>query len=485
MNEPEEIPDRKKKALLIIAFFVLSLSIIGIVARHFALADWPTDASSYDNLTLRPKNAGFFETVKNFIFHSDYVLQGEVDDRVNILILGVGGPGHDGPYLSDTNIILSFKPSSKEVALVSIPRDLGVEIPDHGWRKINSADAFGESEQAGNGGEYARVLFEKTFGLSIPYYIRVDFTAFRDIIDDLGGLTINVPNSFTDTAFPGPDNSYQTVRFDAGIQTMTGEQALTYSRSRHGNNGEGSDFARAHRQQLVLSALKEKLLSLGTYTNPVLLQKIFTTLSNHIVTNLNFGQLMYAASLSRDISAPPKMLVFDNSPEGYLISTTGESGAFMLSPKTGDFATMNAAIKNIFEATSTLPANTPASLTQSTENIITASAHKGTIEIQNGTWHVGLAASYNKQLGNEGFNVIAVGNSLERPIATTTIYILHATVPQETVNSLREKLHATVATTLPAWLDPTYDNPTTSEDERGMKYDQDADILIILGSDTP
>ncbi|MBI5728666.1 MAG: LCP family protein [Candidatus Magasanikbacteria bacterium] len=485
VDEPEETPSRKKKALLVIAFFVLSLSAISIIARHYALAEWPADASEYDNVTLRPKSTGILETVKNFIFHSDYVLQGEADDRVNILILGIGGPGHDGPYLSDTNIILSFQPSTKEVALISIPRDLGVEIPNHGWRKINSADAFGESEQAGWGGDYARAVFAKTFNLSIPYYIRVDFTAFRDLIDGLGGLTINVPTAFTDEAFPGPNDSYQTIRFDAGVQTMTGEQALNYSRSRHGNNNEGSDFARAHRQQLVLSALKEKLLSLGTYANPMTLQKIFNSLASHITTNLNFGQIMYAASLAKEVSAAPKTLVLDNSTTGYLISTTGESGAFLLSPKTGDFATINAGIKDIFE-----PAKT-AAITNSTTAARTASPegatqiHPGTIEIQNGTWRVGLAARVNKELGGKGFDVIAVGNSLKRPIATTTIYILQPKAPKDTINKLAATLHASVSTTLSDWLQATYDNPGTTEDERGMKYNHDTDILLILGNDTP
>lgn len=483
VDEPEETPNGKKKALLIIAFFVLSLSTIGIVARRYALAEWPSDASKYDSITLRPKSAGLLETVKNFIFHSDYVLQGEADDRVNILILGIGGPGHDGPYLSDTNIILSFKPSTKEVALISVPRDLGVEIPNHGWRKINSADAFGESEQPGSGGDYARGVFAKTFDLAIPYYIRVDFMAFRDVIDDLGGLTINVPNAFTDEAYPGPNGSYQPVRFDAGVQTMTGEQALIYSRSRHGNNNEGSDFARAHRQQLVLAALKEKLLSLGTYTNPVVLQKIFNSLSNHLTTNLNFGQIMYAVSLGREVPAPPKTLVLDNSPSGHLISSTGESGAFILSPKTGDFVTINTAIRTIFETSDAARAKLPELTARTAKTEPATHTYGGTIEIQNGTWRVGLAARFNKELSGQGFNVIGVGNSLKRPIATTTLYLLQSTVPQETIDKLKSELRATVATTLPEWLEVTYDNPMTSEDERGMKYNHDADLLILLGND--
>lgn len=485
-SELKEPPVKKRKALLVIAFFVLSLSAIGFIARRHALAEWPASASEYDAITLRPKNVGLLETVKNFIFHSDYVFQGEADDRINILILGIGGPGHDGPYLSDTNIILSFKPSTKEVALISIPRDLGVEIPNHGWRKINSASAFGESEQPGSGGDYARAVFAKTFNLHIPYYLLVDFTAFRDLIDGLGGLTINVPNAFTDETFPGLNGYYRTVHFDAGLQTMTGEQALAYSRSRHGNNDEGSDFARARRQQLVLAALKDKLLSLGTYANPMVLQKIYSSLSSHIATNLNFGQLMYAAGLAKQISAPPKTMVLDNSPDGFLVSSTGESGAFLLSPKTGDFADINAEIKNILE-TNKRGGAARARISESAGPTVgtqsSTRAYGGTIEIQNGTWRVGLAARFNKELSDKGFNVIAVGNSLKRPIATTTLYILQETAPKETISALKSELRAQASATLPEWLEAAYDNPATGEDERGMKYNRDSELLLILGND--
>lgn len=484
-DEPVQAPEKKKKALLVIAFFVFSLSIISFVARHYALARWPESAEAYDEATLKPKSNGFFATVKNFIFHSNYVLQGEADDRVNILVLGIGGAGHDGPYLTDTNIIISFKPSTKEVSLVSIPRDLGVNIPGHGWRKINSADAFGESETPGSGGDFARAVFAKTFDISIPYYIRVDFTAFKNLIDALGGLSINVPTAFTDTSFPGPSESYQTISFSAGVQTMNGEQALNYSRSRHGTNGEGSDFARARRQQLIIAALKEKMLSLNTYINPVTLQKIWSSLSEHVSTNLDFGQLMYAANLGKEVSDQPKTLVLDNSLDGYLISTTGESGAFLLSPKTGDFATINSAIKNIFEVTTkpSIPASPLAANTQP-EKLITPIL-TGKIEIQNGTWRVGLAARLNKQLSDKGFNVIAVGNSLKRPVASTTIYLLQTNVDSKVTNKLSAELHSIVATTLPDWLKPAYDNTASPEDESGMKYNHDADLLVILGNDTP
>src|SRR3989339_710610 len=234
-----ETPPRRRRWFL----YLLTLAILIFVGncglRAFSLYELPQNGDAYDALTLKPKNVGLFQTVKNFIFHSDNVLAGQTNNRINILLLGIGGSGHDGPYLSDTNIIVSIKPSTKEVAMISVPRDLAAEM-NGGIFKINSADAFGEAKQSGGGGEYARQIFAKTFALDIPYYIRVDFKAFEDLINTVGGVSIDVPRAFSDNLYPGPNNSYKPISFEAGVQAMSGTRALEYARSRHGNNGEGS-----------------------------------------------------------------------------------------------------------------------------------------------------------------------------------------------------------------------------------------------------
>ena len=154
-------PKKKSKLYFFIAIVVVVACLLGI--RHFTLANWPEDPNAYDPLTLRPKKIGILTTVKNFIFQPDTVIEGQQNDRINILLLGMGGPGHDGPYLTDTNIIVSIKPSTKEVAMISIPRDLSVKIPGHGWRRVNIVNHFGEASSPGSGGEYARKIFAETF----------------------------------------------------------------------------------------------------------------------------------------------------------------------------------------------------------------------------------------------------------------------------------------------------------------------------------
>jgi hypothetical protein len=106
------------------------------------------------------------------------------------------------------------------------------------------------------------------------------------------------------------------------------------------------------------------------------------------------------------------------------------------------------------------------------------------IEIENGTWIPGLAARMQKKLQDKGFTVIMVGNSLKRPIEKTVIYMLNDRVNRAAVEELSRSLKAANTTNIPEWLSDTYDDPATVEDETGMKYNKDADVLIILGTDT-
>lgn len=472
----QEPRDKKRKIFYLV--IVLSLALLFTCSvRRFTLAELPKDASIYDPITLKPKKIGFLQVVKNFIFHSNNFLEGQADDRINILLLGMGGVGHEGPFLTDTSIILSFKPSTRSVAMISVPRDLGVTIDGHGQRKINNASSFGEANQAGSGGEYARQIFAKTFDLNIPYYIRVDFKAFEEIINTVGGLTIDVKRPFVDNLYPGENYSYAPISFEAGVQNMNGERALQYVRSRHGTNGENSDFARSKRQQQVLAALKAKLLSLGTYTNPVRIQQIINSLTTHVTTNLDFGEMMYLASEARSADGEIKTLILDDAPKGYLIPYTSPEGAWLLAPKTENFNEINTAIKNVFaspEETKTLP---PAPV----ENKPVFPTAR--IEIQNGTWRAGLASRIEKKLEDKGLSIAGVGNSLKRPLEKTTIYLINPAASGEIVNTLKAELKAEVTSSLPEWLSENYDDPSTTSSEIGTKYKPNTEILIILGEE--
>jgi len=118
--EPEKKPHNKKWLIIFfISFCVLAFG-SGCIAKKIILAKWPDNPTEYDAETLQPKKTGLFQTVKNFLFSPENVLEGQKEDRINILLLGIGGSGHDGPYLSDTSIILSVNPKTNEEKYINV-----------------------------------------------------------------------------------------------------------------------------------------------------------------------------------------------------------------------------------------------------------------------------------------------------------------------------------------------------------------------------
>ncbi|MFN2568921.1 MAG: LCP family protein [Candidatus Dormibacteria bacterium] len=228
--------------------------------------------------------------------------------RINIALYGYGGPPHDGPYLTDSILVVSIQPrreSPPQVAEVSLPRDWYVPIQlgdgQTAGGRVNEAFQTGVGgtntypKARESGAKVANATLEKALGIHIDHYVGVDFTAFQDGVDAVGGIDVDVPNSFTDRQYPrgecrsdgGGDCAFKTVRFRAGRQHMDGSTALIFSRSRHStDNGEGSDFARGRRQQLVLQALKAKAVSAGGLGH---LPDLLNALSDHVTTDLAIG----------------------------------------------------------------------------------------------------------------------------------------------------------------------------------------------------
>lgn len=460
--EAIEPPRRRSWLFLLLGLFACVLISGGIL---FAISGGsaPNEPDAYDPVTLEPKEQpGLLKRISRFVFSDDTDIAGKKEDRINVLLLGMGGPGHDGPYLTDTIIIASIKPSTGDIAMISIPRDLGVDIPGEGWRKINHANHFGEMKNPGAGGTFASHVIEQTFDIDIQYYVRVDFAAFEHIINDVGGITIDVERSFTDTQYPAANYLFQTVSFSKGLTSMDGATALTYARSRHGNNGEGSDFARARRQQKMLLALKEKILSFSTLSNPVRIHSVLTTLDDHIATDMEFSDIIGMIKLGKNINTNNiATVVLDSSPEGYLVNATSPDGAFMLSPKSGSFTDINLMIDNVFTAAPSITRAIPVAPAQEAPKIAPA-----IIEIQNGTWQAGLAARVGKLLQNKGISVTTLGNTTERPQLSSGIYKLKSTASADMLQTIRDELKIPIKQ-LPESLAAA----TSTE------------ILIILGED--
>jgi len=459
--EFERLPLSGKRKRLFL--FVIALLCVGILLVVRALLPPPTPENphEYNPITLEPKEPeGIFGKLKNFVFKKEVALEGQKDDRINILLLGMGGPGHDGPYLTDTIMIASIKPSAEQIGIISIPRDVAVEIPGNGIRKINHANALGEAKRANWGGAFATEVVEKNLNLDIHYYARIDFAAFQEVIDAVGGITVNVERAFTDAEFPATNEQYQTVSFQKGVQQMDGERALQYARSRHGTNGEGSDFARAARQQKVLLALREKLFSFNTLANPVRIYEIMQSVESHLTTNMEFSDMIALLKMGKELQIDQiHSLVLDNSPDGYLQNTHGTDGAFLLAPKTGSFEEISAAIHQIFENPST-------ARTDDTPAQVAPALSRAAVEIQNGTWNAGLAARVKKRLDEKNFIVATISNTEERPVAGSGIYRVSDTPARDVAQALQQELNIPIKQTTTNTLAAS----TT-------------DILIILGED--
>lgn len=171
---------------------------------------------------------------------------------VNILLLGVDRrPGETAPVRADTVIVLRLDPERQRAALLSLPRDLVVSIPNFGFARINAAHAHGEVIYGPGGGiTLTRQTVGQLLNIPIDYVVQVDFSGFIAGIDAIGGITIDVPTALYDGQYPTMDYGYQEVSFAPGTQQMDGARALVYARIRHGD----SDIERMRRQQLVMLA---------------------------------------------------------------------------------------------------------------------------------------------------------------------------------------------------------------------------------------
>lgn len=217
----------------------------------------------------------------------------ESADRINILVLGTDGRDEeDGPPRTDLMMVVLLDRASEHATLISIPRDLWVPIPGYGEGKINTAYFLGSIEE--RGAELAKETVEELIGLPLHYTVQVDFNGFRTLVDEMGGIELDVPVAIDDPEYP--DGNYGTLHLQipAGRQTMDGETALRYVRTRHG----GMDQDRSSRQQAVLMAVREKALT------PAQLARApfhLRTLYRVVESDLTLGDLFALARFGRTL----------------------------------------------------------------------------------------------------------------------------------------------------------------------------------------
>lgn len=446
---------RKRITLYIIAIVVIALVFSGEVLM------------SSQNATNWIPGLDFFSKIRQLVPAADKQLAGEENDRINILLLGIGGGNHDGGNLTDTIMLASLKPTTKQVSLISIPRDLTAAVS--GWRKINSVNAYAEQKLAGSGGTETSKAISEVLQEPINYYVRIDFEGFKRVIDEIGGVEINVENSFDDYTYPAygqEDNPnyyarFEHLRFTAGPTKMNGTLALKYARSRHALGVEGSDFARARRQQLLLEAVKEKLLSRQTLLNPVVLTKLISEFNQDVSTNISTWEIIRLWDLFKDVKKDQIInKVLSDAPDGYLVAGSGQDGAYILTPRSGNYSEIRSMVQNIFNATNT-------NISTKTVDPITDNAK---VFIANGTWVAGLAGKMSTTLETYKFKVVGTGNAVERNYERSVIYDLSAGQKNDSLIALKKLTGATQAFNSPDWLEPYKTGANES------------DFLLILGT---
>jgi LCP family protein required for cell wall assembly len=292
-------------------------------------------------------------------------------ERINIVLFGYGGDGHDGAFLSDSIMVISILPiqgHEPQIAEISIPRDWYVTIPLRNGKstqqRINFAYAagmLGEGPQPASavdaGAAVADPLLTHLLGIGIDYFVGVDFDAFKQAVDAVGGITIDVPAGFTDNEYPAGECDegncgYETVHFNAGVQHMNGATALIYARSRHGNNGQGSDFARSRRQQQIIVALKDQIESVGGFGK---LPDVINALGDNVLTNLTIGDAESLYGLVNDVNpATIEHISIDDSNFLYDCGYPTHCGSYYLYANDQSFKSLSHYVENIFPSVAAL-----------------------------------------------------------------------------------------------------------------------------------
>ena len=291
------------------------------------------------------------------------------DGKINILILGIDKRSEGDvvtSVLTDTILVASIGITDKNLTLISLPRDLWVTSKLGISGKINSIYAqYDTKAQKGIGPEGTRETVSRVLGIPIHYNVTINFQVFRKIIDTLGGVDVQIENTFTDYEYPieGKENApldqrYETVTFTKGSEHMDGERALKYVRSRHAAGVEGTDFARSKRQQQVILAIKDKLLTAQTLIDLPKLKDLFDVYKNDVESNISGDDLVSFYSLYKNMNLKNfKRIVLDDrssSEEGGLLvapeNTEPYGGAYVLIPRSGDYSQIQAYVKKyLFE----------------------------------------------------------------------------------------------------------------------------------------
>lgn len=337
---------------------------------------------------------------KDLVFAVGADLEKDEHGYTNILLLGDGGHVRDGADLIDTIIVASIDYEKNAVSLLSIPRDFYVDAePENGIlysAKIN--ELYRNHKNVVEKEDDLFQLFKKAAGeitnLDIQYYVRVDFNAFVDIVDSLGGVSVDVQEPIYDPYYPNDsDDGYTVFRIDAGPQEMDGETALKFARSRKTT----SDFDRSARQQLLLEAIQRKALSKDVLTSTSKLKDLYGAFSKNINTDMSLREMIALAGFAKNMDHSHmvrKVIHDDPGQEGGFLYTPERqfyNGQFVLIPFGNNFDLIHKYADLVFNQREMF-------------------WDPPTIEVLNATRLPGIARNAAYQLNRFGFDVESIDN---------------------------------------------------------------------------
>jgi LCP family protein required for cell wall assembly len=395
------------------------------------------------------------------------LLKGEGDGRINVLLVGIGGQGHAGGDLTDTLMLASIDPVNNTAALLSVPRDLWVTLPGKGSMKINAAYATAKynymhkNKVDGNNSQAIAAGFasidqtmEKVLGVPIHYNFMVNFQAFRQAVDTVGGVTVNVPDDLYDPTMAW-ENNRNPYLARKGTQQFDGKQALIYVRSRE----TSSDFARSQRQRAVMLALKEKAVTVGVLANPAKLSGLMGAFGSNVQTDFSLNDASRLYSIFKRINnsniasislAGDTSITSGAAGANSLVTTGNINGQSIVMPKAGleNYNLIQEYVRG-----------------RLIDGYIIK--EKAKVMVLNGTVEKGLGQTMATKLKSYGYNVTGVAQAPSTGYPTTVVVDYSKGKKKYTKHYLEQRFNTTATKQL---LDSTI-TPGT------------ADFVVILGGD--
>lgn len=437
--------------LLLIALIVLTPV---VYSAFFAFRDVQVESVERIESAFVPQlnQAGTPELVAATSAKTGFTWDGE--ERITVLLLGVD-KSVNGLSRTDTLILVNIDPAAKTANMLSIPRDLKTVIPGYGVDKINAAFALGEFNKVQGGGAGLTIrTIEANLGIPVSAFVQIDFNGFVEMVDTVGGITVDVPYPIKDDAYPAENYQYQRIYFPAGWQHMEGEEALKYARTRH----QDGDARRSARQQQVLLSLRDQAIDLDLIPQlPMLIEQF----GDSVRTDISIGDAVKLGRLGAEI---PRDSIVQTSLMPALYEEQVPGGPYYLN---ADWE----AVGDVLSAFTGTEINPPGAALANPDYGVP-------ILIENGTNNDGLAGRIGDDLEANGFWNIEVATASDAGNHEKTVI-------RDRENNLGTSALITQLIGVGADTIRLGDGETATGDGTGMTSDHGYAIVITLGDDAP